>query len=78
MSDTEDLRITVFRVNSMLSRMGAEARVRVSTSYGKKRIYIDEPSGPRDTPPIGPKACLMFAEGMERALELLYFGKEDS
>ena len=78
MSDTEDLRITVFHVNSMLAKLGVEARARVSTSYGKKRIYIDEPSGSRDTPPKGPKECLMFAEGMERALGLLYYGREEA
>ena len=76
MSNTSDLNITVFNINSMLSKLEAEAKVRVSTSYGKKRLYIDTPNGPRDTPPQGPKDCLMFAEGMERALELIYYGRE--
>lgn len=79
MSNQSDLRITVRNVNAMLEKLtGGEARLRIGKSYNKTRLYIDEQWGasPRDTPPIGPKDCLMFANGMERALGILYFGKE--
>jgi len=81
MGYTENLHIAVHNVNAMLAKLtGGEARLRESRSYGTKRLYIDEKWGasPRDTPPRGPKECLMFAEGMERALGLLYYGREES
>lgn len=76
MSYINDLNITVSNINSMLSELGTETKVRVSTSYGKKHLYIDTKNGTRDTNPRGPKDCLMYAEGMERALELIYYGRE--
>lgn len=75
MSNTENLRITVFHINSMLAKLDAGTKVRVGRSYNKVRLYICDESGERDTPCIGPKDCLMFAEGMERALGLLYYGR---
>ena len=79
MSNMSDLNITVFSVNAMLGKLtDGSVRLRVGKSYHKTRLYIDEKWGasPRDTPPVGPKECLMFAEGMERALGVLYYGME--
>lgn len=76
MSTVSDLRITVNNVNRLLEDMGATPRVRVTRSYNRVRLEIDEEGGgTRSTRPIGPKDCLMYAEGMERALETIVYGR---
>jgi len=76
MSSMNDLRITVFNINSMLAELHGEAKVRIHRSYNRVRLQIDEGNTTRDTPAIGPKECSVFAEGMEQALKLLYYRKE--
>lgn len=75
MSDMSDLRITLHHINAMLEELKPNTKVRIHRAYNRVRLQIDECDTTRDTPPIGPKACLMYAEGMERALELLYYSE---
>ena len=78
MSNIESLRITVNNVNRLMAELtGSEyPRIRTATSYGTRRIYLDEENNPvKCFPPRGPKECLMFAEGMEEALKTVKYGR---
>ena len=76
MSNTSDLKIAVSNVNRLLGELFGDVKVRVSTSYNRKRLYLDEGDHTRDLHIVGPRDCLMYAEGMEKALEMICYGKE--
>ena len=71
MSNISDLRITVNNVNSLLENAGSKQRLRVTRSYGKVRLELDGEHY-ESIRAIGPKDCLKFAEGMEKALEMTF------
>ena len=78
MSNLSDLRITVDHINGLLEKLcGNPPKLYVGRSYGSIRVYVydgDKLYG--EFPCKGPKDSLLYAEGMEAALELLAYGKE--
>jgi len=78
MSNTSNLKIAVNNVNRLLGELFGDVRIRVSTSYNRKRLYLDEGDHTRDLYIVGPRDCLMYAEGMEKALEMVAYRKEEA
>lgn len=70
MSNMSDLRITVNNVNMLLENAGSEKRLHVTRSYNRVRLELVGDGLEEVRGCIGPRDCLMFAEGMEKALEM--------